>query len=100
MRGSHPDSFERLFHDVGIERFLVLPKNVPELRGARRLERAIGVIYLPQSERVAHYFFSDLDRQFDAVIHFDHSRALEPLDPTGEWKHGRDQEMETYPSGI
>ncbi len=101
VRDSHPDSFERLFHETGITRFLLISSEAPALRGERHLEREIGVIYLPQSERVSHYFYADLARQFDAVIHVDETRALVPLDPSDLWKHSDlPEEMETYPSGI
>lgn len=101
VRDSHPESFERVFHETGIERFLLVPDHVPALRRERRLERAIGVIYLPESERVSHYFYADIAKQFDAVIHFDRTRALTPLDPSMLWKHSESPEqMETYPSGM
>lgn len=101
VRDSHPDSFERLFHEMGIARFLLISSEVRALRGERHLERAIGVIYLPQSERVSHYFYADLAKQFDAVVHFDETRALVPLDASDLWKHSDlPEEMETYPSGI
>jgi erythromycin esterase-like protein len=63
-----------------------------------RLERAIGVIYRPETERQSHYFDARLADQFDAVIHFDHTRALEPLDRTSVWDNG--EPPETFPSGI
>ncbi len=101
VRESRPDSFERAFHDTGIPRFLLVTDQAPALRRERRLERAIGVIYLPESERVSHYFYAGIARQFDAVIHFDRTHALVPLDPSDLWKHGQEpEEMETYPSGI
>ena len=62
------------------------------------LERAIGVIYLPETERWSHYFFSKLAEQFDAVIHFDETRAVKPLDRTSEWAAG--ELPETYPSAL
>lgn len=66
-----------------------------------RLERAIGVVYLPESERRSHYFNADLVRQFDAVIHLDETRALEPLDKVEETKDAGDIEVpEAYPSGL
>jgi len=101
VRESHAHSFERVFHDVGIPEFLIEPDQIAELRDARMLERAIGVIYLPHSERLSHYFETSLAKQFDAVIHFDTTRALEPLDPSHLWKHSAvPHEMETWPSGI
>jgi Erythromycin esterase len=61
----------------------------------RRLERAIGVIYLPESERVSHYFNAQLPGQFDGVIHLDTTRAVEPLERTSQWETG--ELPETYP---
>ena len=61
------------------------------------LERAIGVIYRPQTERVSHYFDARISDQFDAVLHFDTTRAVEPLERTGTWDDG--ELPETYPSG-
>jgi erythromycin esterase-like protein len=44
-----------------------------------RPQRAVGVIYRPETERQSHYFDAALTRQFDAVIYFAETRALEPL---------------------
>jgi hypothetical protein len=55
------------------------------LQGAL-LERAIGVLYLPRTERASHYFVAWLSRQFDAVFHLDETGALEPLSPPTGWK--------------
>jgi erythromycin esterase-like protein len=63
-----------------------------------RLERAIGVIYRPETERMSHYFWADLPRQFDAILHYDVTRAVEPLERTGTWERG--ELPETYPSGV
>jgi erythromycin esterase-like protein len=63
-----------------------------------RTERAIGVIYRPQTERQSHYFDARLADQFDVVIHLDHTRALEPLERTSLWDQG--EPPETFPSGI
>ena len=59
---------------------------------------AIGVIYLPHSERVSHYFTARLAEQFDAVIHLDHTRAVEPLEASASWRAG--EVPETYPTGV
>lgn len=94
-------SYEDLFHRTGEERFwLPLRDDAPlrELLRERRLQRAIGVIYLPQSERTSHYFHTRLPAQFDAMIHIDGTRALEPLVPEPEWHAG--EPPETYPSGL
>ena len=63
-----------------------------------RLERAIGVIYRPQTERLSHYFRARLSDQFDAVMHFDQTRAVEPLERTARWEAG--ELPETYPYGL
>jgi erythromycin esterase-like protein len=95
------ESYESLFHRVGIPNFLLLlgddQKATPLLRPPR-LERAIGVIYLPRSERVSHYFHARLSDQFDAILHYDETRAVEPLERATTWVHGEVQE--TYPSAL
>jgi erythromycin esterase-like protein len=63
-----------------------------------RLERAIGVIYRPETERASHYFAASLAAQFDAVLHFDRTRAVEPLEPSAVWDRG--EPPETYPSAL
>ena len=62
------------------------------------LERAIGVIYRPESERWSHYFDARLPQQFDAVLHFDRTKAVQPLDLSAEWDES--EVPETYPSGV
>ncbi|MDZ4403627.1 erythromycin esterase family protein [Prosthecobacter sp.] len=94
-------SFETLFHEVGLKRFLLLLREDSHLKDALRqlhLERAIGVIYRPDTERQSHYFHARLSDQFDAVIHFDETRAVEPLERTAAWEAG--EVPETFPSGI
>jgi erythromycin esterase-like protein len=64
-------SYERLFHDTRLPAF-VLPLNDPDVAAALegpRPERAIGVIYRPETERASHYFTAQLPRQFSAVVH-------------------------------
>jgi len=87
-------SWEQRFHETGVPRFLLAP---PVLDG-RLLERAIGVIYRPETERLSHYFEARLADQFDAVIHLDRTRALEPLERTSEWEAG--ELPETYPWAV
>lgn len=91
VRPALRDSYEYLFHSTGLDRFF-LPLNgdasVP-LREAM-LERAIGVIYLPQTERESHYFWTSLSNQFDALFHLDETSALEPLDAPPHW-HRREE---------
>ena len=62
------------------------------------LERAIGVIYRPETERQSHYFYTDLAGQFDAVIHIDHTRAVEQLERSSNWTTG--EVTETFPTGV
>ncbi len=100
VRPALPESYEALFHEVGMARFMLrLDQQNPatDALRARRLERAIGVIYRPQTERYSHYFYARLPDQFDALIHIDETRALEPLDRTSGWEAG--ELPETYPSG-
>jgi erythromycin esterase-like protein len=63
-----------------------------------RLERAIGVIYRPDTERQSHYFQARLSDQFDAVLHFDETRAVEPVEYTSQWEAG--ELPETYPFAV
>jgi erythromycin esterase-like protein len=64
----------------------------------RRLERAIGVIYRPETERISHYFEAELGQQFDFVIHLDQTHAVDPLERTSEWESG--ELPETYPWAV
>jgi erythromycin esterase-like protein len=98
---SRPDSFEYLFHDSGLENFLLPIRGRDKVQAAlakRRLERAIGVIYRPDTERVSHYFHADLARQFDAVIHLDQTSAVKPLEYSALWTP--EEVPETYPFGV
>jgi erythromycin esterase-like protein len=102
VRPALPDSYELGFHEIGIPRFFLrLRQNgaaQSSLLSKPRLERAIGVVYRPETERISHYFRADMPRQFDAVFHFDRTRAVEPLEKPERW---HDLEPpETYPSGI
>jgi len=99
VRPALPGSVEALFHETGIDRFLLmLDDDSLDALDVPLLERAIGVIYRPQSERVSHYFTTHLRQQFDAVFHHDHTRALEPLERTVAWDEG--EAPETYPYGT
>jgi len=96
-----PESYEALFHEVGIKDFLLPLRGNGTLMqhlNLSRLQRAIGVLYLPQTERQSHYFFSKLPEQFDAVIHINTTHALKPLETTALWHKG--EIFETYPSGM
>jgi len=97
LAGSH----EELFHATGVSRFFLPLTAEGPARAAlaeRRLERAIGVIYRPETERWSHYFHANLAEQFDAVIHFDETRAVEPLELESKWDEA--EAPETYPSGV
>jgi erythromycin esterase-like protein len=94
-------SYERLFHETGVPSFLLPLRGEGELASVLsepRLERAIGVIYLPHSERVSHYFHARLPEQFDAVLHIDETRAVEPLEKTAKWETA--EVPETFPSAL
>ena len=93
-------SYEYLFHQTELPRFFLDLRN-DDIRNSlleQRLERAIGVIYRPETERLSHYFYADLAGQFDAVIHFDLTRGVEPLDTVPSWKS--EDLPETFPVGI
>lgn len=97
-----PDSVEDLLHGTGDSAFLMTLSGAPEVAdpfSLPRLQRAIGVIYRPETERMSHYFWSRVTEQFDALIHIDQTTALEPLDLEPGWKAGMEP-PETYPSGI
>jgi erythromycin esterase-like protein len=77
MRGSHG----AILHETGIPSFLLILSEVQaRFATTPRPQRAVGVIYLPMQEATAHYFDATLREQFDAVIHIDETRAVEPLD--------------------
>ena len=94
-------SWEALFHEAGLGNFY-LDLGGPRRQGARAsaLERAIGVMYRPETERQSHYFAASLPRQFDAVLHYDRTRAVEPLERTPVWERGEAEVPETYPTAL
>ncbi|MDH5580260.1 MAG: erythromycin esterase family protein, partial [Betaproteobacteria bacterium] len=96
-------SYEALFHEAGVPNFyldLAGPSEAVRVLSQPRLERAIGVIYRPETERLSHYFEAVIPRQFDAVFHYDHTRAVEPLERTPIWERGSVELPETYPSAL
>jgi protein-L-isoaspartate(D-aspartate) O-methyltransferase len=100
VRPSLPNSYEQLCHATGLARFMLgLRGRVdlcgPQALGKERLERAIGVIYRPETERGSHYFQANLPRQFDEYVWFDDTHAVTPLD-TAEIRGLPD----TYPFGV
>ena len=93
-------SYERVFHDSGVARFWIdlhEPGVAQALEGPL-LQRAIGVIYRPKTERWSHYFEAQLPRQFDLMIHIDRTQALEPLDRSAGWDEG--EPPETWPTAL
>lgn len=105
VRPALPGSYESLLHDVELPAFLLKfnghdasNQDLINKLYTPRLERAIGVVYRPETERLSHYFSASLPEQFDAVIHIDETQAVEPLDLTEHWQV--DEEPETYPFGM
>ena len=101
VRPALKESYEALFHESDRANFLLSLRDNKQVSSALqgpKLERAIGVIYLPQTERQSHYFAAHLPRQFDAVIHFDETHALEPLERYPVWESG--EPPETFPTGV
>ncbi|MGR4067385.1 erythromycin esterase family protein [Halomonas sp. LR3S48] len=98
VRPSMEGSVERLFHDSGNGDFyLPLGERAAPLKEPL-WERAIGVIYRPESERISHYFKASVAQQFDAVFHLDETRAVEPFDKGELWRP--EEVPDTYPFGV
>ena len=93
-------SYERLLHETGAAAFWLDLRDPPlqRLLKDERLERAIGVIYQPRTERQSHYFHTRLVEQFDAVLHIDATTALQPLEIESEWE--TEESPATYPSSL
>ncbi len=98
VRPALPDSYEHLFHDLAVPRFFLPIRDGRHLMMKPRLQRAIGVIYRPETERQSHYFHASLSSQFDAVLHFDHTTAVRPLETTAHW--ALPEVPETFPTGV
>lgn len=101
VRPALADSVEELFHEVGQKEFLISfagSRKAADVLEAARLERAIGVLYRPDTERQSHYLRARVAEQFDAVIHIDDTRAVEPLERTAQWERG--ELPETYPFAV
>jgi erythromycin esterase-like protein len=98
VRPALAGSYEALLHAACPDRFQLDLRSGVEGLPKRLLERAIGVIYRPETERVSHYFRADLTEQFDALLHFDETRAVEPLERSSQWDAG--ELAETYPFGV
>ncbi|ARO88462.1 erythromycin esterase [Nitrosospira lacus] len=101
IREPLPGSYEEIFSRLEKRRFLFDLRGKSEaayMLADERLQRAIGVIYRPETERMSHYFHTSLPRQFDFMIHIDETEAVRPLP---SFAHKRPGEMdETYPSGL
>jgi len=97
VRPSIPASYEHLFHETGLQRFVLSTAELRDALAAPRLERAIGVVYRPETERASHYFRARISDQFDAVIHVDATSALMPLE---RWSRENSDLPETYPTGV
>jgi protein-L-isoaspartate(D-aspartate) O-methyltransferase len=100
VRPAHEDSYEFLCHETGKPRFLLPLRHAdPQRLRAEllkpRLERAIGVIYRPETELASHYFQAVLPQQFDEYAWFDQTTAVQPL-ATREVEGMPD----TYPFGL
>lgn len=101
VRPALADSVEELLHEVGEKGFMLrfgAASGSADALCSARLERAIGVIYRPETERQSHYFGARVADQFDAVIHIDETRAVEPLERTARWQEG--EAPETYPFAV
>ncbi|KAL3433098.1 erythromycin esterase-domain-containing protein [Aspergillus tetrazonus] len=106
VKPSSRDSWERIAHDTGIESFLLdlrEDRMAREVREAlakehRRLQRFIGVIYRPDTERISHYSAADLVNQFDGYVWFDTTSAVRPLEVVQPKTALGDEE--TYPFGL
>ena len=99
VRPALKESYEKLCHDTALPQFMLPLRDHAAPHGKvllkARLERAIGVIYRPETERASHYFEAVLPKQFDEYIWFDETRAVTPL---------KTEELEglpdTYPFGL
>jgi protein-L-isoaspartate(D-aspartate) O-methyltransferase len=105
IRPSHASSYERLAHDSGVPAFLLPLRDASDRALSTalldwRLERAIGVIYRPDTELQSHYFSACLPRQFDEWIWFDRTDAVTPLGPEHGTTALEDGPAETYPFGL
>jgi len=101
VRPALPGSYEDVLHKTEVGNFyldLGIPNDATAGLAIPRLQRAIGVIYRPETERMSHYFQARLPDQFDVLFHFDQTRAVEPLERTSRWLP--DELPETYPSGF
>jgi protein-L-isoaspartate(D-aspartate) O-methyltransferase len=100
---AHPDSYERAFHESGAPAWMLHLRDparaaVRDELSSARLERAIGVVYRPDTELASHYFYATLPQQFDEYIWFDATHAVRPLPPPT--RRAARELAETYPFGL
>jgi erythromycin esterase-like protein len=102
VRPSLPGSWEELLHESGLPRFYLTAPDLKRVVGeqAERLQRAIGVVYRPETERRSHYLHARLADEFDLVIHIDSTRGVEPLDPIESGHTPAHELPETFPTGV
>ena len=98
VRPALEGSYEKLFHQAPVKSFSMFLDPAHDALSGPLLERAIGVIYRPETERASHWFHARLAAQFDAIVHIDRTTAVEPLDRTSFWDEG--EPPETYPTGL
>jgi erythromycin esterase-like protein len=102
VRPALEHSYESLFHALNQPAFLLrsadLTTELREQLAQSRLQRAIGVVYRPESERRSHYYHASLPQQFDALLHIDRTRAVEPLETQSSLPER--EPAETFPSGV
>jgi len=99
VRPSLRGSWERTFHEVGLQRFCLISREAQDALDEERLTRAIGVVYRPQTERESHYFTSRIGRQYDVIVHYDETRAVQPL-ARPLVHHALHEPAETFPFGV
>ncbi|WP_032113867.1 erythromycin esterase family protein [Candidatus Paracaedibacter symbiosus] len=97
VRPALEGSYEYLFHHLKIPDFLLLLGEERSLTGPY-LQRAIGVIYHPETERMSHYYYASLSQQFNAIIHIDTTSAVRPFHKSHVWEKG--EFPETFPTGL
>jgi erythromycin esterase-like protein len=103
VRPALKESVEFFFHSLHAGTFALIPSEYDELYDFFEqndfLERAIGVVYVPETERESHYFYAQIAKQFDIIIHYDVTEAVIPLEKSTEWEQA-DDVPETFPFGV
>jgi erythromycin esterase-like protein len=100
VRPAHKDSYELIFHETDLPAFFLdlRDEEIAEALSRPQLTRAIGVIYRPETERASHYFAARLSEQFDGIIHFDETTAVEALESAAS--RADEDAPETFPTGM